>query len=77
MTRFTASFAGAFRPAHRAPEGAFRNPPPRLHPAAGGDARRGSGWFDSSWELQCGFEVREGLPEDAKLHEWIEVCLSR
>ncbi len=75
MARFTASFPRAFRPVHRTPEGASRSPPPRPHPAAGGDARRGPGWFDSNWELQCGLEVREGLPEDAKLHEWMEVCL--
>jgi hypothetical protein len=39
------------------------------------DSRRGPGWFDSSWELRQGLEVREGLPADARLHEWIEVCL--
>ena len=36
------------------------------------DARaRGPGWFDSSWDLVRGLEVREGLPGDARLHEWL------
>ena len=39
------------------------------------DRVRGPGWFDSSWDLRCGLEVREGLPADAKLNEWLEVCL--
>lgn len=39
------------------------------------DVRRGPGWFESSWDLQQGLEVREGLPTDARLHEWIGVCL--
>jgi len=38
-------------------------------------APRGPGWFDSSWELVCGLEVREGLPGDARLNEWLAVCL--
>ena len=41
------------------------------------DAERakGPGWFDSSWDLRRGLEVREGLPGDAQLHEWLEVWL--
>ena len=35
----------------------------------------GPGWFDSSWELMCGLDVREGLPGDACLNEWLTVCL--
>jgi hypothetical protein len=35
------------------------------------DAQGGPGWFDSSWELQRGLEVREGLPGDAGLDEWL------
>ena len=35
----------------------------------------GPGWFDSSWELMCGLDVREGLPGDARLNEWLTVCL--
>jgi hypothetical protein len=33
---------------------------------------RGPSWFDSSWELRSGCEVREGWPADATLREWIE-----
>ena len=36
---------------------------------------RGPGWFDSSWELVRGLDVREGLPGDAGLYEWLDVCL--
>ena len=36
----------------------------------------GPGWFDSSWELGQGLEVREGLPADAGLDEWLAVCLA-
>ncbi len=36
---------------------------------------KGPGWFDSSWDLVRGLEVREGLPGDAQLHEWLEVWL--
>jgi hypothetical protein len=39
------------------------------------DAPGGPGWFDSSWELVHGLEVREGLPGEAQLHEWLEVWL--
>ena len=35
----------------------------------------GPGWFDSSWELGHGLDVREGLPGDAGLYEWLDVCL--
>jgi hypothetical protein len=38
-------------------------------------ATRGPGWFDSSWDLVRGLEVREGLPGDARLNEWLAVCL--
>ena len=36
---------------------------------------KGPGWFDSSWDLVHGLEVREGLPGDAQLHEWLGVWL--
>jgi len=36
-------------------------------------APQGPGWFDSSWELANGVEVREGLPADAGLDEWLAV----
>ncbi len=35
----------------------------------------GPGWFDSSWELVRGLDVREGLPGDAGVYEWLDVCL--
>jgi hypothetical protein len=41
------------------------------------DESHGPGWFDSSWELGQGLEVREGLPADAGLDEWLAVCLMR
>jgi len=77
MARFTASFAHVFtRPQPRRE----RSPAPIVesHATVLDDleqAPRGPGWFDSSWDLQCGLEVREGLPGDAQLHEWIESCL--
>jgi hypothetical protein len=36
---------------------------------------RGPGWFDSSWDLEQGLEVCEGLPDDVKLHDWLEATL--
>ena len=41
-----------------------------------GDEARGPGWFDSSWELVNGLDVREGLPADAGLDEWLLACLA-
>ena len=35
----------------------------------------GPGWFDSSWELRAGLQVKEGLPADLPLHGWIEAWL--
>jgi hypothetical protein len=35
----------------------------------------GPGWFDSSWDLRRGLEVREGWPRDAPLRGWIEAFL--
>ena len=35
----------------------------------------GPGWFDSSWDLTQGLSMREGLPSDARLDEWIAVSL--
>ena len=40
------------------------------------DESHGPGWFDSSWELGQGLDVREGLPVDAGLDEWLAVCLA-
>ena len=39
--------------------------------AGSAEAPRGPGWFDSSWELQRGLVVSEGLPGDANLNEWL------
>jgi hypothetical protein len=36
---------------------------------------KGPGWFDSSWDLGHGLVVREGLPSDAGLNEWLELWL--
>jgi hypothetical protein len=35
----------------------------------------GPGWFDSSWELRSGLQVKEGLPADLPLQTWIESWL--
>ena len=32
----------------------------------------GPGWFDSSWDLRRGLEVRESWSDDARVHGWIE-----
>ena len=32
----------------------------------------GPGWFDSSWELRTGLQVKEGLPADLPPHGWLE-----
>jgi hypothetical protein len=40
------------------------------------DRPLGPGWFGSSWDLQCGLEVHEGLlPSDAPAHDWLALCL--
>lgn len=44
--------------------------------ADGGVPARGPGWFESSWELVRGLEVREGLPGNAGLNEWLALCLA-
>jgi hypothetical protein len=36
----------------------------------------GPGWFDSSWELHRGLEVREGWSDDERVHGWIEDFLA-
>ena len=38
------------------------------------EGAQGPGWFDSSWELIRGLEVREGTPGDARLNEWLAAC---
>jgi len=39
------------------------------------DSSTGPGWYDSSWDLRQGLVVREGLPADAQLREWLEHLL--
>ena len=34
------------------------------------------GWFDSTWELQQGLDVAEGLPSDVPLEAWLQVYLN-
>ena len=36
----------------------------------------GPGWFDSSWDLHCGLEVRESWSDDERVHDWIDDFLS-
>ena len=43
------------------------------HERAGRD---GPGWFDSSWELHRGLEVREEWSDDHRVHGWIEEFLA-
>jgi len=39
------------------------------------DPLAGPGWYDSSWDLERGLDVREGLPADVQLNEWIALCV--
>ena len=48
---------------------------PIENPPASRSAPVGPGWFDSSWELRSGLQVREGLPADLPLQAWIEAWL--
>ncbi|MEO5843992.1 MAG: hypothetical protein ABIQ33_04055 [Caldimonas sp.] len=38
--------------------------------------RAGPGWFDSTWDLHRGLEVREGWSDDDRVHLWIEEFLA-
>ena len=38
-------------------------------------AAAGPGWFDSSWDLHRGLEVRESWSDDEGVHGWIEDIL--
>jgi hypothetical protein len=42
------------------------------HPRHRVASTSGPGWFDSSWELRRGLEVREGWSEDERVRGWIE-----
>ncbi len=37
-----------------------------------GAAAAGPGWFDSSWDLRRGLEVKEGWPGDRALRAWLD-----
>ena len=50
-------------------------PTPRHDPIAG-FAPAGPGWFDSSWELRRGLDVREGWSDDERVSGWIETFLA-
>ena len=39
------------------------------------DPLGGPGWYESSFDLRQGLDVREGLPAEPQLNEWIEACL--
>ena len=47
----------------------------RRHRHEGGErlgAAAGPGWFESSWDLHRGLEVRESWSDDQRVHGWIE-----
>jgi len=46
--------------------------PPRHEGGARSSAAAGPGWFDSSWDLRRGLEVREGWADDEGVTGWIE-----
>lgn len=66
---------------------ASSSPAAQMHPAVAACAldrlRRdgadqpagGPGWFDSSWDLTRGLDVREGVPPDANVNEWLAAWL--
>ena len=58
----------------------FELQPPRaasaIHlPSSDADDSAVKGWFDSTWELQQGLDVAEGLPADLPLEAWLQVYL--
>jgi hypothetical protein len=58
------------RPPHAGPGLPGAGPDDAAETAVAGSV--GPGWYDSSWDLRRGLIVREGLPADATLHEWLE-----
>jgi hypothetical protein len=50
-------------------------PPRRDRVEDGRSGVAGPGWFDSSWDLQHGLEVKEDWFGDERLHGWIESFL--
>ena len=78
MARFTTALSHTFRRTRGRPAYVVREmslPAVEATLDDADDCQRGPGWFDSSWDLQRGLEVREGLPGDPQLNEWIEACL--
>jgi hypothetical protein len=69
MARFTAPFSSlvALSLQRRVAPSVAAVPEPETRGADGA----GPGWFDSSWDLRCGLVVREGLPDDVGLREWL------
>jgi len=69
MARFTAPFSSlvALSLQRRAAPSVAAAPEPEARSVDGA----GPGWFDSSWDLRCGLVVREGLPDDVGLGEWL------
>ena len=60
---------------HQSPELALVAIDTRSHRHEGRErigAAAGPGWFDSSWDLRRGLEVREGWSDDERVHDWIE-----
>nr|HET7858029.1 hypothetical protein [Caldimonas sp.] len=49
--------------------------PSRSHERSFDDRACAPGWFDSSWELRRGLEVKEGWFGDDDLNGWIESFL--
>jgi hypothetical protein len=48
---------------------------PAMSAASGRDPVHAAGWYESSWDLQRGLEVREEPPGDGVLNEWLAHCL--
>jgi hypothetical protein len=60
---------------HQSPELALVAIDTRSHRHEGRErigAAAGPGWFDSSWDLHRGLEVRESWSDDERVHGWIE-----
>jgi hypothetical protein len=63
---------------NRAPAGRTAHPmvSQRTLEATADDEPLGPGWFDSSWDLVCGLDVREAAPSEAPLNDWLAWCLN-
>lgn len=51
---------------------AIDTPPHRHDRGERNGAAAGPGWFDSSWELHRGLEVRESWSDDDRVRGWVE-----